>query len=548
MKISVKIIVIIVVFILILFVDGFLSHQLLSRMGGELSGVVNRDVVLMQSASAITRDQLQKGVVFERIRRIAEELAYQQTTPARKEHLFFHLKLAKTSLDDLAKAGALSIVNAKMLISDGQKNAASLQKTQELVKVGAVLKEIEKAHIHYDALISDAFRMFDDGKYELSAEDLAQIHRDERKLGTELQNLIDAVDLFTKLSLSNARKYEKTAEMILWGAIIVSLLTGMLLAFWIIKSLNTPLRKLEIAAHKIGAGSLDIALDPGSRDEIGDVSRAFNLMANQLRESKSRLEEQRKELEHNLELTELQKKDLEKVNRELDRFVQTVSHDIRSPLMGVVWYADFLKNHYGAQLDTKGQESLEGVCRSVDRANALIKDLLELTRLSRVRNPYAFTDPLVLIDEVIANLDYKIKQNQVDVHIHPPMPMVICDAIKIKEVFLNLMTNAIKFSSGPAKTPKIEISYKNAIDSHEFIISDNGIGIDPAHHEEIFAIFKRLDVSGKYEGTGAGLSIVKNIVDDHGGKVWVTSEPGQGSAFHFTIPKALEVHRTVVSS
>ncbi|MBF0388127.1 MAG: HAMP domain-containing protein, partial [Candidatus Omnitrophica bacterium] len=541
-------VVIVVVFIAILIVDGFLSHQLLSRMGGELSGVVKRDVVLMQSASAITRDQLQKGVVFERIRRIAEELAYQQITPARKEHLLFHLKLAKNNIDDLAKEGALSIVNAKLLVAAGQKASPSVQKTRELVKVAAVLKEIEKAHIHYDALVSDAFRMFSDGKYELSSEDLAQIHRDERKLATELQNLIDAVDRFTRISLANARQYERTAELILWFAIALSLLVGLGLAWWIIRVINAPLKALVEATHKIGAGELDIKLGYDSRDEIGEVSRAFNLMTSQLHESKLRLAEQRKELERNLELTELQKKDLEKVNRELDRFVQTVSHDIRSPLMGVVWYADFLKTHYGEHLDAKGRESLEGVCRSVERANALIKDLLDLTRLSRVRNPYTIVDPFILLDEVIGNLDYKIKQSKVDVHIQPHMPMVVCDGIKIREVFLNLMTNAIKFSSGEGKQPRVDVSYKDGVDVHEFIVKDNGIGIEAQHYQDIFAIFKRLDNSGKYEGTGAGLSIVKNIIDDHGGKVWVVSDIGQGSEFHFTIPKALEVHNMPVSA
>ncbi|MBF0593908.1 MAG: HAMP domain-containing protein [Candidatus Omnitrophica bacterium] len=543
MKISVKVIIIVAVFIVILVVDGLLSHQLLSRMGGALRGVVNRDVVLMQTATAITRDQLQKGVVFERIRRIAEELAYQQTTPARREHLLFHLKLGKTDLDDLAKQGAISIVNAKLMVSEDLKTSRNSEDTQELVKITAIFKEIEKAHIHYDVLINDVFRMFDEGKYELSPEDIAQIHRDERKLTMELQNLIDSVDHFTKLSLAKATKYEITAEIILWVAILLSLLAGLALALWIIRSINTPLKKLADAAAHIGAGNLNINLNIKTHDEIGEVSRAFNLMVFQLNESKLRLEQQRKELENNLELTEQQKKDLEKVNRELDRFVQTVSHDIRSPLMGVVWYADFLKTHYGANLDKKGQDSLEGVCRSVERANDLIKDLLELTRLSRVRNPYSCVEPIILIDEVIANLDYKIKQNKVDLHVQSKMPIVVCDGIKIKEVFLNLMTNAIKFSSGGTQQPKVDVFYIDTVDAHEFIVKDNGIGIAPEFHDDIFAIFRRLDTTGKYEGTGAGLSIVKSIIDDHGGKVWVVSDIGKGSEFHFTIPKALEIHR-----
>ena len=543
MKLSMKVIVIVGVFVAILIVDGLLSHQLLSRMGGELRVVVNRDVVLMQAATAITRDQLQKAVVFERIRRIAEELSYQQVTPSRREHLLFHLKLAKGNLDELAKKGAISIVNAKLLVAEGQKAKKSLQNIQEFIKIADVLKEIEKAHIHYDVLIGDSFRIFNDGKYEISTEDLAQIHRDERKLAMELQNLIDAIERFTRLSLANAEKYERTAEMVLLLAVLLSLFIGLALAIWVIKAINAPLRKLVEAARQIGSGELDIHLDIVSRDEIGDVGRAFNVMAAQLKDAKEVLEKQRMELQHNLEFTERQKKDLEKVNRELDRFVQTVSHDIRSPLMGVVWYADYLKSRYSDQLDAKGRESLEGVCRSVERANALIKDLLELTRLSRVRNPYAFIAPDILLDEVLASLDYAIKQNKVDIHVRLNAPLILCDGIKIREVFLNLITNAIKFSSGSGQQPKLEIFYKDGIDVHEFIVKDNGIGVDPEHHNDIFAIFKRLDTSGKYEGTGAGLSIVKSIIDDHGGKVWIVSEIGQGAEFHFTIPKALEVHR-----
>jgi signal transduction histidine kinase len=89
----------------------------------------------------------------------------------------------------------------------------------------------------------------------------------------------------------------------------------------------------------------------------------------------------------------------------------------------------------------------------------------------------------------------------------------------------------------------VEVFYVDKIDAHEFIVKDNGIGIAPKDHEEIFGMFKRLDTSEKYEGTGAGLSIVKSIVDDHGGKVWLESELGKGAAFHFSIPKGLEVHR-----
>ena len=222
--------------------------------------------------------------------------------------------------------------------------------------------------------------------------------------------------------------------------------------------------------------------------------------------------------------------------------MHTVSHDIRSPLMGIAWYADFLKNHHYDALDQKGRDSVEGICRGVDRANALIKDLLDLTRISRVRNPYQRASVKAMLDDVLAKLEYKIKQNQVDLKVQSGLPDIVCDPIKLKEVFLNLLTNAMKFASGRMGVqPSVIIEMQEMSDAYEFIVKDNGIGIAPEHHQEVFEIFKRLDVSEKYEGTGAGLSIVKSVIDDHGGKIWIISDVGQGAEFHFTIPKGLSV-------
>ncbi|NTV29195.1 MAG: HAMP domain-containing protein [Candidatus Omnitrophica bacterium] len=546
MKISFKIMILAAFLLLILALDGLVSHQLLSRMGGELQGVVDQDVVLMQNATTITRHQLQKAIIFERVRRIAEELAYQQTTPARKEHLLFHTKLAQGGFDDLAKDGALSIVSGKLLVSESLKSVRDKKSREDIKKLEDVLKEIEKAHIHYDALVGEVFNAITSGNYELSMDDLNQIHRDEKKLSTELQNLLDAVQLFTQESLKKARAYERTAEKILGTTLILSLLAAMGLAFSIIRSITVPLQALGSASARIGAGDLDVRLEDKSRDEFGKVSRAFNDMSRQLKESKQKLEAQSETLRKNLELTGQQKKDLEKVNHELDRFVHTVSHDIRSPLMGIAWYADYLKKQYYEQFDQKGRNSLDGVCRGVDRANALISDLLALTRITRIRNPYQVVRVASMVDEVVANLEYRIKQNRVDLKIQSDLPTVVCDGIKIKEVFLNLLTNAIKFSSGTADVqPVVEIAYVEKADTHEFIVRDNGIGIAPEHHEDIFDMFKRVDNSGKYEGTGAGLSIVKNIVEDHGGAIWVESGLGHGAAFHFSIPKGLQVQRPV---
>ncbi len=541
MKISTKIISLISLLLIVLAVNGVISFGLLKSVSSELHGVVKKDVALMQTVTTVTKHQLQKAIIFERLRRIAEELAYQQVSPARKEHLLFHTQLARKDFDALAKEGAINIVNSKMLISESLRSVKSSKTRDDLERVADILKEIEKAHIHYDAMAGQIFGMVKEGHYDISVEDIDQIHSDERKLSNELEKLLTQVQTFAKTSEMNAKNYELTTEEFLWVVFIFSFLTGMGLALSIVSGINRPMRQLLKATHEIGGGNLKIKLPESSRDELGELSREFNRMSAQLSDARGRLEEQSKELQSNLDLITQQKKDLEKVNHELDRFVHTVSHDIRSPLMGIAWYGDFLKNHHFTLLDKKGQDSINGVCRGVERANALINDLLALTRISRVRNPYQSCAIGRLIDDVTATLEYKLRQNKVELTVQPEMPVIVCDPIKVKELFLNLLTNAIKFSSGRADVqPKISVRFLETENECEFIVKDNGIGIAPQSHDEVFAMFKRLDVSEKFEGTGAGLSIAKSVVDDHGGRIWIVSDVGLGAEFHFTIPKGLK--------
>ena len=121
------------------------------------------------------------------------------------------------------------------------------------------------------------------------------------------------------------------------------------------------------------------------------------------------------------------------------------------------------------------------------------------------------------------------------------LPTVRCDKIKMEEALFNLISNAMKFSSKNKETkPMVEIGYIDKGDMHEFYVKDNGIGIDKKYHNEIFGIFKRLHAESEYEGTGAGLSIVKRIIKDHDGSIWIDSDAGKGAIFYFTIPKKLK--------
>jgi light-regulated signal transduction histidine kinase (bacteriophytochrome) len=175
--------------------------------------------------------------------------------------------------------------------------------------------------------------------------------------------------------------------------------------------------------------------------------------------------------------------------------------------------------------------------------STLIRDLLALSRISRIKNPFEEADINVLIEEVCKRIEFDIKKHQVTMNINKMMPTIVCDRIKLTEVFLNLINNAIKFSSKQEKKPVVDVEYEDKGEFYQFSVKDNGIGIDPKYHAKVFGIFQRLHSQEEFEGSGAGLGIVKKVVDDHKGKVWIESELGKGTKFLFTIPKNLKVSK-----
>lgn len=239
-----------------------------------------------------------------------------------------------------------------------------------------------------------------------------------------------------------------------------------------------------------------------------------------------------------------QKEDLEKVNLELDSFVYTASHDLRAPLRGIASFATFLEEDYKDKLDKNGKDYLNEIRKGANRLSTLIDDLVALSRISRIKNPYEKIQVKSLIQSINERIKFDIKKHKVELKIQDGIPEIICDRIKLGVVFLNLINNAIKFSSKNNKeNVRVEIGYKNKNGFNEFYVKDNGIGIDPKYHSKVFGIFKRLHKQREYEGTGAGLSIVKNIIDDLGGTIWIESQLGTGSTFYFTVPKGLKIKK-----
>lgn len=233
-----------------------------------------------------------------------------------------------------------------------------------------------------------------------------------------------------------------------------------------------------------------------------------------------------------------QSEELTRSNAELEDFTFIVSHDLKEPLRGIADFSGFLAEDYGDKLDEQGQEHIGAIRESARGMKRLIEDLLELSRLGRIRQEPTTVGMQSLLEDVGLDLEFALREKKVDLRIQPGLPTLTCDALRTKQVFQNLISNAIKFSDKPQ--PVVEIACGEDDSDYTFSVRDNGIGIDDLHHEKIFRIFERLNKREEYEGTGAGLAICKKIVEAHGGKIWVESSVGRGSTFSFTIPKSIQ--------
>lgn len=308
------------------------------------------------------------------------------------------------------------------------------------------------------------------------------------------------------------------------------------MAVAIANSMSKPIKELTRISGTIAAGDFSARAKVRSKDEIGTLAQSFNEMTDKLVAAKAIVEEKKAELEKQHEL-------LAEANRELDAFTHTVSHDLQAPLRGVASFATFLEEDYKDKLDEEGREHLKEIREGTTRMSTLIQDLLALSRITRIKNPFEEVDINEMIVAVCKRIEFDIKKHKVTMNIDKMMPTIICDRIKLTEVFLNLINNAIKFSSKQKESPIVDVIYEDAGDFYQFSVKDNGIGIDPKYHEKVFGIFKRLHSQDEFEGSGAGLGIVKKVVDDHKGKVWIESEEGKGTKFLFTIPKNLEISK-----
>ncbi len=228
--------------------------------------------------------------------------------------------------------------------------------------------------------------------------------------------------------------------------------------------------------------------------------------------------------------------EIERRNKELDEFTYVVSHDLKEPLISVEGFSKILQADYGGIIQPEGKEYLDSIVGASTRMKGLIDDLLLLSRVGRPSESFSMVSVSDLLNEIMIDMEFIIRQRGIRVLIPDDLPSVFGNRTQLQIVFRNLVSNAVKFND--KEHPVIEIGFQNAENNqYLFSVKDNGIGIEKDFHEKIFVIFQRLHRREEYEGSGAGLAIVKKIIELHQGKIWVESEPGKGATFYFTIPR-----------
>ena len=226
-------------------------------------------------------------------------------------------------------------------------------------------------------------------------------------------------------------------------------------------------------------------------------------------------------------------KELARSNEELQQFAFVASHDLQEPLRMVSTYTTILAEQYSGKLDEKADKYIHYIVDGAMRMQTLIRDLLEFSRAGRGDNGLTSTDSAAEVGIVISNLEGAIRETGAVVTCSH-LPVVLARAFQLRQVFQNLVGNAIKFHDG--EPPVIQVSAERTQGEWVFSVTDNGISIAPENVQKIFAIFQRLHTRAEYPGNGIGLAICKKIVEQHGGQIWVEPQATQGATFKFTWP------------
>jgi signal transduction histidine kinase len=302
------------------------------------------------------------------------------------------------------------------------------------------------------------------------------------------------------------------------GIAAIIFVSYMLLSKLVTKPVTRLATELQELPEKIEKGELEALETITRKDEIGLLEKTFYKM--------------RKELYEKNEIIKNTNKELTSANKELEAFAYSVSHDLRAPLRNIDGFSKIVLEEYADKLEGMGQHYLKRIRNGTMRMSQLIDDMLSFSRASRIELRLEQISMNKLINNVLRDFAELITEKDIDVKVDD-MPKLLCDRKMIQQVFINLVSNAIKYSS-EVNRPQIKIGFDEGLKA--FYVKDNGIGFDMQYHDKIFKVFQRLQLPEEYDGTGIGLAIVSRLVGRHRGKIWAESEQDSGSIFYLRLP------------
>ncbi len=303
--------------------------------------------------------------------------------------------------------------------------------------------------------------------------------------------------------------------LLLWTGFL--LLFICLFSYAITKSITIPLKRLTETFKLLSSGSADAEIPPYRlQDELGDLTRAAASFK-----------------EKNIALR-ASKKELERSNDELEQFVYTVSHDLKSPIVTSMGFIGIIRKLASQGKAEQAIGMLEKVVKANERMSQLINDLLELSRVGRIDMDKKVIDLNVLLGDFTRNQGERLKTAKLTLIIQPNLPVIFANESRTLQVFENILSNALKYVRNEHEGRRLEISAFEDGQWHHILCTDNGPGIPPEYREKIFGLFYRLDVN--IEGTGIGLAVAKKIMKFHGGDIRAEGSPSGGAVFHLTFP------------
>jgi len=322
--------------------------------------------------------------------------------------------------------------------------------------------------------------------------------------------------------------------IVIFGVLFIVLLVSYVLT----NIISKPLLALISVARRIDQGDFTHRAALNSTDEIGALACTFNNMTDNLLASQNDLKIINKELSiHRDDLEKLVSKrtnELEVINKELESFAYSVSHDLRSPLRSIEGFSHILQEKYVDVLDEQGIEKFQRICNATERMGRLIDDILNLSRVNRGSFRKDKVNLTNLVKFTLAELEPSPDEVNSEIKIQDNL-IVYADECLMQLLVDNLISNAWKYSINN-ECVKIEFGVNIVNEEKVYFVKDNGIGFDMAYYKKLFQPFQRLVTDDEFKGSGIGLATAARVIQRHNGKIWAESQPGQGATFYFSIP------------